>query len=125
MRQLNAIQTFIYNIGGLVLLTGAVLPIFMPDARIAPYVYSAGALMFCTMQLLQRYDGRSLTVRRLRRQQILGAVALLFAGVLMFCSLYGVSPFSGSEWQMVLAIGAVLEVYTAFRIPAELAKERH
>lgn len=130
MRQLSKLQTLIYNIGGILLLIGAVLPIFLADTgaasyvSVAPYVYSIGALMFCAMQFLQSYEGRSITIRRLRRQQVIGGVALLAAGGLMFCSLYGVDPFSGPEWQMVLAIGAVLEVYTAFRIPSELKKEQ-
>ncbi|MDO4929748.1 MAG: hypothetical protein Q4E59_01290 [Bacteroidales bacterium] len=125
MHQLNKLQTIIYNAGGIILLIGAMLPMFLSDATVAPYVYSVGALMFCAMQFLQRYEGQNITIRRLRRQQILGAIALLATGGLMFCSLYGVSPFDGPEWQMVLAIGAVLEVYTAFRIPAELNKEQH
>lgn len=124
MRQLTKPQLLIYNIGGLLIVLGAALPIFLPATSLPPYVFTAGALMFGAMQALQRYEGRSITVRRLRRQQMLGALALVVAGALMFCSRYGIGPFTGAEWQMVLAIGAVLEVYTAFRIPAELKKEQ-
>lgn len=122
MRQLSKLQLLIYNIGGLLIVVGAALPIFLPATSLPPYVFTLGALMFAAMQAQQRYEGPSITLRRLRRQQLLGALALIVAGALMFCSRYHFGPFTGAEWQMVLAIGAVLEVYTAFRIPAELKK---
>jgi drug/metabolite transporter (DMT)-like permease len=56
-------------------------------------------------------------VRRLRRQQILGAVLLVFAGVLMFVTRH-------NEWVLCLTVAAILELYTAFRIPSELEKEK-
>ena len=55
---------------------------------------------------------------------MLGACCLLAAGALMFCSQYGLGPLRGAEWQLGLAIGAVLETYSAFRLPAELERER-
>ena len=57
------------------------------------------------------------------RKQIIGAVLLLVAGVLMFTSLFQVGPFQQDEWLMILTIATVFEVYTAFRLPAELEKE--
>ncbi len=125
MRELSKLQLFICNAGGMMLLVGAVLPIFLADATIAPYIYMAGALLYGAMLMYQRYEGNSIVIRRLRRQQVMGVIALWAAGGLMFCSLYGIKPFDGAEWQMLLAIGAVLEVYTAFRIPAEWDKEQH
>ena len=64
-----------------------------------------------------RYDGRNFIIKRLRRQQIFGAVALVFTGVLMF-------TMKRNEWIVCLSIAAVLELYTAFRIPQELEKEK-
>ena len=63
------------------------------------------------------YDGKNLIIRRLRRQQILGAVLLVFAGVLMLVT-------HNNEWILCLTIAAVLELYTAFRIPNELQKDK-
>lgn len=122
MKKLTTLQTLVYNAGGLLLIAGAALPMFTPAGRIAPFVYAAGASMFCTMQMLARYEGNDLTVRRLRRQQLVGSVLLLAAAALMFMSLYRTGPFQGAEWQMALALGAVFEVYTAFRLPAALKK---
>ena len=66
---------------------------------------------------MSRYEGKNLIVRRLRRQQILGAVLLVFAGVLMFVTKH-------NEWVLCLTVAAILELYTAFRIPSELEKEK-
>ena len=122
MKPLNKLQTFLLNAGGILLLVGAILPAIGALQTVAPYVFTLGAALFGSMQAAARYTGNDITVKRLRRQQMLGATALMAAGVLMFTSLYQIAPFNGSEWQLLLAIGAVLEVYTAFRIPAALKK---
>ena len=98
-----------YNIismaGAVLLLAGAVLQITRWE--LAPYLYTLGAVMFGYVQV----------IKRLRRQQIFGAVALVFTGVLMF-------TMKRNEWIVCLSIAAVLELYTAFRIPQELEKEK-
>ena len=104
-----------YNIismaGAVLLLAGAVLQITRWE--LAPYLYTLGAVMFGYVQVMgNRYDGRNFIIKRLRRQQIFGAVALVFTGVLMF-------TMKRNEWIVCLSIAAVLELYTAFRIPQE------
>lgn len=76
------------------------------------------------MQMLARYEGTSIVIRRLRRQQIIGALLLLLSGAAMFANIYGITYLRHNEWLAVLAIAAVLELYTAFRIPQELRKEQ-
>ena len=94
--------------GAGLLLLGAVLQITRWD--FAPFIYTVGAVMFGYVQVMgNRYDGKSFIVKRLRRQQI-------FAGVLMF-------TMNRNEWIVCLSIAAILELYTAFRIPQELDKE--
>ena len=109
-----------YNIismaGAVLLLAGAVLQITRWE--LAPYLYTLGAVMFGYVQVMgNRYDGRNFIIKRLRRQQIFGAVALVFTGVLMF-------TMKRNELIVCLSIAAVLELYTAFRIPQELEKEK-
>ena len=53
---------------------------------------------------------------RLRRQQMLGAALLVLAGVMMLI-------WHRNEWVLCLTIAAVLELYTAFRIPQEMKNE--
>ena len=101
-------------VGAVLLLVGAMLQI--TRWVMAPVLYTVGAVLFAYVQVMSRYDGGNLIVRRLRRQQILGAVLLVFAGVLMFVT-------RRNEWIVCLTIAAVLQLYTAFRIPSELEKE--
>jgi uncharacterized membrane protein YiaA len=77
-----------------------------------------GAVMFSYVQVVHdRYEGSSFVLKRLRRQQILGAVVLMLTGVLMV-------TLRHNEWIVSLTVAAVLELYTAFRIPQELEKEK-
>jgi drug/metabolite transporter (DMT)-like permease len=102
-------------VGAVLLLVGAMLQITRWE--LSPILYTIGAMMFAYVQVMSRYEGKNLIVRRLRRQQILGAVLLVFAGVLMFVTKH-------NEWVLCLTIAAILELYTAFRIPSELEKEK-
>ncbi len=101
--------------GAGLLLVGAMLQITRWE--LAPVLYTIGAVLFAYVQVMSRYEGKNLIVRRLRRQQILAAVLLVFAGVLMFVTRH-------NEWVLCLTIAAILELYTAFRIPSELEKEK-
>lgn len=102
--------------GAILLLIGAILQITRWE--FAPYWYTLGAVMFGYVQVMgNRYDGKSFIIKRLRKQQIFGAIALVFTGVLMFTT-------KRNEWIVCLSIAAVLELYTAFRIPQELDKEK-
>ncbi len=107
---------FLSITGAVLLLAGAVLQI--TRWGLAPWLYTVGAVLFAYVQIVGcRYDGASFIIRRLRRQQILGAVALVLAGVLMFTA-------KRNEWIVCLTVAAFLELYTAFRIPQELEKEK-
>lgn len=101
-------------VGAVLLLMGAMLQITRWE--LSPFIYTLGAILFAYTQVLNGYDGKNLIIRRLRRQQILGATLLVFAGILMFVT-------HNNEWILCLTIAAFLELYTAFRIPNELEKE--
>lgn len=105
--------TVVQVVGAVLLLVGAMLQITCWE--LSPYIYMVGAVMFAYVQVVSRYEGQNLIVRRLRRQQVLGAVLLVFAGVLMFVTRH-------NEWVLCLSAAAVLQLYTAFRIPSELEK---
>ena len=105
----------IQMVGAVLLLVGAMLQITRWE--LSPFIYTLGAVMFAYIQVMSRYDGKNLIIRRLRRQQIIGAVLLVFAGVLMFVTHH-------NEWVLCLSAAAVIQLYTAFRIPSELEKEK-
>lgn len=82
----------------------------------APYVYLVGSCLFAYVQLVSKCKSRNVVVRRLQRQQLLGAMLLVLTGIVMLL-------WNRNEWIVCLTIAAVLELYTAFRIPQEEAKE--
>ena len=117
-----SIRTILYSLGGLLLLVGAALPVFPSLMGYAPAIYSAGALLFGAVQVTTPLPVDHFAVRRLHRQQTLGALCLVVAGGMMFMSKYQVEPCAHDEWKLALAIGAVIELYTSFRLPAVIEK---
>lgn len=105
----------LYKLGGVALLVGAALKIVYPVY--ASYIYILGAILFATMQFIGRERGGNHALRRLVFQQQLGGIAFIAAGILMF-------THTRNEWVVVLFIGALFELYTAFRIPQEIEKNR-
>ena len=106
---------WIQGAGAVLTLAGAILQITRWE--FSPYIYLIGAVLFAYTQVMDGYEGKNLIIRRLRRQQILGAVLLVFAGVLMLVT-------HNNEWILCLTIAAIFELYTAFRIPNELQKDK-
>lgn len=130
MRQLSKIENAIFVIGAIMMVIGSACIMFMP--QVAPYIYSIGAVAFAAMQISQRYEGRNITIRRLRRIMIMSDVLLLVTGVMMFAErsydflgldLLTWLRYVHNNWIITLLIAAVLQLYTTFRIGAELEKE--
>lgn len=130
MRQLNRIENAVFITGAMLMVAGSVCHIVMPCA--APYIYSIGALAFVAMQLRQRYDGANVTVRRLRRIMMASDFLLLLTGVMMFANrsydFMGLSlvtwlQYVHNNWILTLLIAALLQLYTVYRIGAELEKD--
>ncbi|BEG98246.1 hypothetical protein [Bacteroides sedimenti] len=102
--------SLLFLLGAALVLIGAAS--YITRWTLSPYVFSAGALIVALVQiLLTPYNGNDLIVKRLRRQQILGAIFLVASGVLMFALPHG------NEWMLSLTIAAVFELYAAFRMP--------
>ena len=106
----------IATVGAVALLLGAALQI--TQLAWAPYLYLIGAIMFAYVQVMSGFEGKNIIIRRLRRQQIIGATLLVVAGVMMIL-------WKRNEWVVCLTIAAVLEMYTVFRIPQEEEKEKN
>lgn len=121
MKELDKRLQVIQIIGILLMVLGAAAFMWKPIA--ATVLYTAGALMFCPLQMMQRYEGSNFILRRLRRQQLLGLLAFLCTACCMIMQVGHFGFAHRNEWVVCLAVGCVLELYTAFRIPAELEKE--
>ena len=130
MRPLSKLQNIIFLVGGLLMVIGAGSSLLMWSW--APYVFAIGALGFASMQMLQRYEGRNVTIRRLRRMMLLSDVLFLVAALLMFANqgnYFGLShidyvQYVYNKWVVVLLIAAILQLYSSHRIGHELQKEQ-
>ena len=129
MRQLNKWQTAVYLLGATLMVVGAGLSVVAWWG--APYVFSVGALAFVTMQVIQRYEGPNIVIRRLRRIMLLSDVMFLLSALLMIASMGNVFglryityiEYVYNKWVITLLIAAVLQLYSTHRIGHELEKE--
>ena len=102
--------------GCIMALAGAA--IYITGWRLAPYLYTAGAVLFAIAQICSPDRYQTSNLRRLRAQQVIAAFLLVVAGLLMFLT-------RGNEWIVCLTIAAVMELYTAIRIPQEEEKAKN
>lgn len=129
MRQLNKTESVIFLLGALLMVVGSGANIFMKVW--APWVFAMGALAFVLMQLKQRYEGRNVVIRRLRRIMITSDVFFLLAALLMFANrsnFFGLDiltyiKYVHNNWVVALLVAAVLQLYSTHRISNELDKE--
>ena len=129
MNQLNKTQNIIFLVGGLMMVIGAGASLFAWSW--APYLYAIGAICFTAMQMLQRYEGKNFTIRRLRRMMLISDLLFLLAALLMFANMGNFLQLSQvdyvqyvyNKWVIVLLIAGILQLYSSHRIGHELEKE--
>lgn len=102
------------------MLVGTVLALvgvasYITHWSLSPYIYTIGATMVALAQINSPIKTDNITLKRLRAQQIIGAILLVVTGALMFF-------MHRNEWIVCLSVAALLELYTAFRIPQQLEK---
>lgn len=122
IRELSFYENLLFRIGAVLMLIGVALHIFC--AEISLFVYGIGAMLFCLMQLRAVYEGNDLNVIRLRRQQLFACLMFLGTAMCMSMQVYQYGFARRNEWVVALAIGCVLELYTAWRIPNALQKAK-
>lgn len=98
-----------YMLGSVLVLAGAFA--YLPFREIAPYVYLPGAVLVGLVQFFSPYKGKDPVIKRLYRQRLFGASFLILAGILM------ITLPRGNEWILCLTLAAVIQLYTAYRIP--------
>ena len=72
----------LFGVGAVMALTGAA--VFITGWIYAPYIYTIGAGFIALAQVNTPVKGKSKTLKRLRVQQIFGALALILTGAFMF-----------------------------------------
>jgi hypothetical protein len=122
IRELTSLENLLFRIGAVLMLVGVAVHIFSPE--ISLFIYGIGAMLFCMMQLRAVYDGNDLTVIRLRRQQLFACLMFIGTAMCMSMQVYQYGFARRNEWVVALAVGCVLELYTAWRIPSALQKAK-
>lgn len=139
MKELTKLQGILFLLGGTLMVVGAGLYVFLIAQAAASWIFLVGAMLFACVQAMQLYEGRNLTLRRLKRIQLFADLLFVLSGLLMVDSAYRflLPAFGGAEgymnyltyvynkWVILLLIAALLELYTTHRIGAELRKEKN
>lgn len=136
MKQLNKLQSIVFMLGGILMVTGAGSFALIFMQKVMCWIYMVGAVMFTTMQAMQVYEGRNITIRRLKNIQALSDIFFIAAGVLMIDVHYHIlQPLFGgnyfayiemvyNKWVVLLLIAALIEIYTTHRLDSEVKKEK-
>lgn len=135
---MEKLQKILMAAGGIMVIAGAMLHV--TGTGFSAYLYCIGAALFAAIQFTDRYDGENRTIRRLRSQQVLGAVFLMISGLVMMAekmhpdivmnremnsTLHAVliALTARNSWIMFMCLAAVFELYSSFRLSREEEKE--
>ena len=129
MKQLNKTENIVFLLGAVLMVVGSGARVFaLPWS---PYVFAMGVIAFVLMQLKQKYEGDSLTIRRLRNITVVSDFFFLLAALLMFADMNNLFElpllfyvqYVHNNWVVALLVAAVLQLYSTHRIGRELEKE--
>lgn len=124
MKELNLYENIIFFAGGILMAAGVVIYMVPALKFFSPLIYALGAVCYASMQMLMSYEGKSIIIRRLRRQQILSDILLLVTAILLIMNTWRIGPIKGDLWKLTLTVAAIIQLYTAFRIPQELKHDK-
>lgn len=111
---------WVFNFGLLLIMAGTLLPLIRLEDTIYPYIYSAGALIALTGQLVApSYRGTIDRIIRLGRIQVWSCIAFCVGAFFMWYN-----PMQSRDWLAFTLAGGVLLVYTTVAIPHTLKKEQ-
>ncbi len=126
----NKILTSISNTGELLVVLGASL--WITRLAFTEYIFALGSVLFFVCRLMERHgDSGNTALKRLYVQRTLGGLMLVLSASLMIfhsqINGFEVSDYmvrvTPAAWLVPFMIFAVIEIYTAFRIPAEQKKD--
>lgn len=115
MKQLGRNESVLLRLGALMMVLGAGTWLLWEKG--ASVVYAIGAVLFLVMMARSSNEGKDFVVRRLRRQQMIGAFVFLVSGILLLSQTFlGHFFFRYNEWVVCLLIGAVVTLYSTCRL---------
>ena len=145
MRQQNNSMHMLMLTGAALMVAGAVLVmcavlVMQEEHRtltlaVAPWAFLAGTVVYVLVQRLQAEKSASLTVNRLLSIRFLSGICFIVSGLFMVEQYNGflkpvlVSDISSymlymqivhNNWVVLLLIGSLLQLYTSYRLSAEI-----
>ena len=111
-------------VGEVLVIIGAM--IWITGSEIANYMFAAGATVFAIGRLNEKKESGSIVLARLYGQRTLGVIALLLSAVVMnlregfYLGVY----MRPTAWLIPFVAFVVVELYTAFRLPAQIKEEK-
>lgn len=108
-------------VGMTLLLATAIMPLAGFSFSWAKYVYACGAILTLAARFFDRYSGTNLALKRLYRIQFVSSLCYCISAATL-CIQFG-DLVSGKDWLAFLMAGAVLQIYSSWRIQSEENKE--
>ncbi len=136
LRELSPLQSGVFMLGGLLMVVGIGLYVFMIARFYASVAFLVGTVLFAVMQCSQIYLGQNRTIQRLKNIMNMADLLFVLAGIIMVDSTtHFLRPIFNSQivyiqyvynkWLVLLMIAVMLEVYTVHRISAEIKKQQN
>ena len=139
MKPLTRLQSFLFLVGGILMVVGAMAFVLMWHREVACWVFLVGAVLFAVIQSMQLYEGSNTTIRRLKKILNVADLFFVLAGILMVDTChhfllplfrnggsdgyYTYIEYVYNKWVVLLLAAAILEVYDTFRISSEFGRE--
>lgn len=145
-RHLTKVESFLLIVGSILMVVGIGCYVFMFHQLIAAVVFLVGSILFA-VQCFQIYNGKNLTLRRLKSIMNMANLMFILAGILMvdtamtyvaiqeplvehhrflsnmFTNWQTYVELVYNKWIIPLIIAVVLELYSTHRISRELSKK--
>lgn len=115
----SKIISWAITIGMVLIAVGVLMPLLGYSIEVYRWIFSAGALITLVGRVMNRYDGKSLRVRRLYRIEVWSSIFFCVAAFFMFYP-HG----AGRDWFAFILAGGIILAYTSIMIPRTIAKER-
>lgn len=113
-------------LGMIMLLVTASLPLIGINTSWLKYIYATGAVFTLVARLLDRYNGKNITLKRLYRILIVSSICYCVSATVLFSRIanFALSNYvQEKDWLAFLTAGVVLQLYATFRIESVEKKE--
>lgn len=110
---MNKYKDFVYKVSAVLILSAAVLYLFLPFA--AAWIMAVSVIAFSVATALSPYPGKSIRGKRLFNFQLISCL-------LMFAAVYFMFQYN-NVWILAMLAAAIFLLYAAIFIPKELKKD--